>query len=94
MTLLSRLVETSEAVAGTSSRRAKIAAIAGLLRGLDRDEIGIAVAYLAGYTRQGRSGIGYALISSARHAPAAMSTLHVRAVDQAGCGCNHDRKLG
>jgi DNA ligase-1 len=83
MTLLSTLVDTSDAVAGTSSRRAKIAAIADLLRGLDGDEIDIGVAYLAGATRQGRSGIGYSLISDARRGPSSTPTLHLRAVDRA-----------
>ena len=43
MTLLAELVETSECVAGDSSRRAKIAHIAQFLRATAREEVEIAV---------------------------------------------------
>src|SRR6187200_3202243 len=66
MTMLAELVETSRCVAGTSGRNAKVAALAALLKKLDPDEIAIAVAYLSGETPQGRSGVGYALLSDAR----------------------------
>ncbi len=62
MTLLAEVVGTSVRVGDLSGRRAKIGEIATLLRKLERDEIGIGVAYLAGETRQGRKGIGYALV--------------------------------
>jgi DNA ligase-1 len=83
MTLLSDLVTTSERVGQTSSRRTKTAEIAALLRRLEPSEVDIGVAYLAGLTPQGRSGIGYALIQAARAAPAAEPTLHLVAVDRA-----------
>ncbi|MGH6611874.1 MAG: hypothetical protein ACRECQ_16650, partial [Burkholderiaceae bacterium] len=83
MTLLLDLVETSQRIGSTSSRRAKTAEIAELLRRLDADEIDIGVAFLAGYTRQGRTGIGYSLIDSARATPAAQPALELRAVDNA-----------
>ncbi len=67
-TLLADLVDTSQRVGAQASRRAKIAAIAELLRKLARAEIEIAVSWLAGITRQGRSGVGYALIRDARPA--------------------------
>ena len=82
MTLLRHLVDASERVGQTTSRRTKTAEIADLLRRLAPDEIDIGVAYLAGYTRQGRTGIGYALIDSARAAPAASSNLELRSVDE------------
>jgi len=70
-TLLADLVVTSQRVAEDSGRRAKIAHIAEFLRRLSPAEIGIGVSYLAGAIRQGRSGIGWALI---RDAQAAAST--------------------
>src|SRR2546425_946583 len=65
MTLLAELVATSRRVADTSSRNAKIAELAACLRKLAPAEIEIGVAYLSGETRQGRSGIGYALLRDA-----------------------------
>jgi len=67
-TLLADLVDTSQRVGAQASRRAKITAIADLLRKLAPPEIEIGVSYLAGFTRQGRSGVGYALIGDARPA--------------------------
>ena len=67
-TLLADLVDTSQRVGAQAGRRAKIAAIAEFLRKLAPAEIEIGASYLAGVTRQGRSGIGYALIRDARPA--------------------------
>ena len=64
-TLVADLVETSRRVGENSARRSKVAHITDLLRRLAPAEIGIGVSYLAGVTRQGRSGIGYALIRDA-----------------------------
>jgi DNA ligase-1 len=66
MTRLADLVATSQRVAGTSGRLAKVAALAGLLRRLAPDEIEIAVAYLCGELRQGRLGLGYAALREAQ----------------------------
>ncbi len=83
-TLLARLAATSEAVGARASRLAKTARIADFLRGLSPAEIDIGVSYLAGFIRQGRSGIGYALIRDARPAtPAATSSLTLADVDAA-----------
>ena len=71
MTSLAALVDTSDRVARTRSRNAKIAEIAALLRTLAPQEIEAAVAYLSGETRQGRSGIGYAFLRDAQSTPAA-----------------------
>src|ERR1700716_1707580 len=68
MTLLAALVETSQRVAETSGRRAKIGEMAQFLRALQPVEIDIGVAFLAGETRQGRRGIGSALLRDARAA--------------------------
>jgi DNA ligase 1 len=67
-TLLSRLVETSQYVGEHSARLKKIARMAEFLRGLAPGEIDVGVSYLAGVTRQGKSGIGYALIRDAQTA--------------------------
>jgi DNA ligase-1 len=64
VTLLADLVATSAAVAATSSRRAKVAAIADLLRVLEEDEIVVAVALLTGAPRQGRIGVAWARAST------------------------------
>ncbi len=71
MTSLADLVEVSRRVGDSSSRRAKIGAMADFLRTLEADEIAIGVAYLTGEARQGRGGVGYALIRDARTAPIA-----------------------
>jgi len=81
-TLVGELVGTSQRVGEHAARRAKIAHIAGLLRRLAPAEIEIGVSYLAGVTRQGRSGIGYALIRDALAAQnATESTLTLTEVD-------------
>ncbi len=66
MTLFVELVETSRRVSQTPSRNAKIAELAACLRKLAAQEIALGVAYLAGATRQGRTGVGYALLRDAR----------------------------
>ncbi len=82
MTLLADIVKTSRVVTETSRRNAKIDAIAACLRRLQAGEIAIGVAYLSGETRQGRQGIGYALIRAASHTgAAAISTLTLAEVD-------------
>jgi DNA ligase 1 len=81
MTLLRDLVDASERVGQTSSRRSKITEIADLLRQLQPGEIDIGVAFLAGETRQGRTGIGYSLIQNARTGAAADARLELPTVD-------------
>ncbi|MBA2548506.1 MAG: ATP-dependent DNA ligase [Burkholderiaceae bacterium] len=81
MTLFYQLVEASARVGSTPSRRSKTAELAQLLRRLDAEEIDIGVAYLAGETRQGRTGIGYALIQSAQVGAADEPRLELRDVD-------------
>jgi DNA ligase-1 len=65
MTLLSALVDTSQRVGASSSRRTKISELANLLRILQPEEIEIAVNYLSGELPQGRIGIGYAAVQAA-----------------------------
>ena len=84
MTLLTALVETSQRVAENSGRRAKIGEMAQFLRALQPVEIDIGVAFLAGETRQGRRGIGSALLRDARSAASAeVATLTLVDVDTA-----------
>jgi DNA ligase-1 len=79
---LAELVAASRAVAAASARLQKIDLLAGLLRRVPPAEIDIAVALLSGTIRQGRIGIGFALLSAARSAHAASeATLDLVEVD-------------
>jgi len=83
VTQLATLVATSDEISETASRLAKVRALAQLLRALEPAEIEIAVAYLAGETPQGRSGIGPALLQPASTvAPATAATLEILEVDR------------
>ncbi len=62
---LRALVDTSKRIAQTSRRLEKISLLADFLRKLPPDEIPIAVSYLSGTLRQGKIGIGYAIIRDA-----------------------------
>ncbi|MFC5788880.1 ATP-dependent DNA ligase [Agromyces tardus] len=79
--LLDELVTTSEAVAATRSRLAKVDALAGLLARLEPDEIATAVGFLVGKPRQGRVGVGWRGLSSAMGEPADAATLTIADVD-------------
>jgi DNA ligase-1 len=68
---LAQLVATSVRVAATASRTAKTSELAGFLRRLAPDEIELGVLFLSGETRQGRLGIGHAVIAGARPGSAA-----------------------
>jgi DNA ligase-1 len=84
MTLLGRLVETSQRVGATSSRLAKVRELSELLRALQPEEIETAVHYLSGEIRQGRIGIGYATLRSAADSPpATIPALSIAEVDAA-----------
>jgi DNA ligase-1 len=84
MTAFADLVSTSRRVADTGSRNAKTSLLAAFLRRLAPEEIPIGVAYLSGETRQGRSGIGYALLRDAASAPpATVPSLTIADVDAA-----------
>jgi len=80
--LLADLVDTSHAVAGTRARSEKRALLADLLTRCPADEIGLAVAYLAGETPQRRTGIGWRSLAEAPE-PAAQPTLTLTEVDAA-----------
>jgi ATP-dependent DNA ligase I len=83
LTLLADVVAASSAVGATSSRSAKIAILAELLRRLAPDEISLAVGFLAGVPRQGRVGIGYSTIYGIEHPPAAEAALTIGDLDRA-----------
>ena len=59
--LLATLVETSGAVAATRSRKAKVEALAELLRSLEPDEVEVASGSSPARARQGRIGVGLAI---------------------------------
>jgi DNA ligase-1 len=94
MTLLADLVAASRDVAATSSRSAKVAALAELLRRLEPGEAPIAVAALAGVPRQGRVGAGYALVYGTEAGPAAIPTLTIADLDRAVAGIQVARGSG
>jgi DNA ligase-1 len=80
--LLANVVETSARVAATPKRLAKIEALAELLKQLRGEEIEIAVSFLSGTARQGRIGIGYAVVRDSDALPAEMATLEISDVDR------------
>ena len=81
--LLARVVETSERVAATSRRLEKIGLLAALLPQLKGDESEIAIAFLCGYTRQGRLGAGHATIRASSAPPVETAALEILDVDRA-----------
>ena len=82
--LLAELVVTSDRVAATRSRLAKLRELSQCLRRLGPEEIEIGVLYLAGETRQGKIGIGYSVLRHARETQAgAQPSLALIDVDRA-----------
>jgi DNA ligase 1 len=81
--LFADLVATSTTVTSTSSRSAKVAALAELLRQLQPDEIAIAVSMLTGAPRQGKVGVGWRGAFSVDVEPAAAPSLTILDVDAA-----------
>ncbi len=79
--LLFELVQTSATVASSRSRSAKVAALATLLGKLTPDEVEPAVALLTGRPRQGKIGVGWGLLRSIDHPPAASPSLDVLELD-------------
>jgi len=79
---LREMVETSEAVAATRSRTAKIEAIAATLARMTPAELAAGAAFLAGEPRQRRLGVGWASLRDTPP-PAARPGLTVTDVDAA-----------
>ncbi len=99
--LLRDIVDTSGAVRGTRSRKAKTGRLAECIRRLGADELDAGVAYLYGALPHGRIGVGWAAIKEAREVAAAgEATLSVGDVDrtlrdiagQSGSGSGRERK--
>src|SRR6266511_1840520 len=67
------LVETSRRVAQASGRLEKVGLLAGLLRGVEPEEVQVAAAFLCGRLRQARLGVGYAGVRAAAPLAAAES---------------------
>ncbi|MCW2805902.1 MAG: ATP-dependent ligase [Propionibacteriaceae bacterium] len=80
--LLSRIAQTSVALAATRSRLAKRALIADVLRDATADDVEIVVSYLSGSLRQRRTGLGWKSLQDLPE-PAATPTLTVQQVDAA-----------
>ncbi len=81
---LDALAQTSVAVAATRARLEKVTRLATLLRGLLDHEVPLAVHYLTGAARQGKLGVGYALVSRAlAQPPASAPSLTLADVDRA-----------
>jgi ATP-dependent DNA ligase I len=78
--LLAELAGVSRAVSSTSSRLAKVEALASALRPASDPEIPVIVAYLSGELPQRQIGVGWATL---RAAPAADASLTVLDVDAA-----------
>jgi len=79
--LLAELVEAADRVAATSKRLEKIGILGELLRRMSPDEVAIAGAFLTGGPRQGRIGIGPALLHQVRPPPAAVASLTLEEID-------------
>ncbi len=79
--LLSAVVEAADAAAATSSRLAKVAAIAGVLTGLASDEVAPAIGFLVASPRQGRIGVGWRSLRTLEVAHAEEATLTIGDVD-------------
>jgi DNA ligase 1 len=97
--LLTEIAETSDAVASTPARLAKVERLAACLRRLDPTEVVVAVAFLSGELRQRQIGVGYASLRSVP-AVAPAATLQILEVDdyferigrQAGPGSQAERR--
>ena len=81
--LFEELALASRAVAATSKRTEKIAALAHVLRRAAPNEIEAAVAFATGNTLQGRIGVGWATIYDVRPDPASQPTLTIDDVHRA-----------
>ena len=79
--LFAELVAVSAAVGGTRSRKAKVGAMAALLRALAPEEVEPAVAWLAGEPRQGRLGTGWRTLAALAVPPAEAARLEITEVD-------------
>jgi ATP-dependent DNA ligase I len=80
--LLAEIVDTSDAVAATPARLAKVERLAACLRRLGPGEVVVAVAFLSGELRQRQIGVGWATLRDPPP-PAPDPSLELLEVDQA-----------
>ena len=80
---LSRLVQASEATASTRRRSAKTEALAAVFGEIDVEEAAIAVGLLRGRPRQGKLGVGWAILQGVEAVAAPVSTLTLADLDAA-----------
>jgi DNA ligase-1 len=92
--LLATLVATSGTVTGTRSRKAKVAALAELLRSLHPDEVEVAVGFLTGAARQGRIGVGWRTAYRQDVEPATEPSLEILEVDRVLTGLAETSGVG
>src|SRR5690606_33736537 len=81
--LFAEVVATTDAVAATRSRSAKVAALADLLARLAPEEVPVVVSILGGTPRQGRIGIGWRTLAGLEVPPATEATLAIAEIDTA-----------
>src|SRR4051794_12152121 len=81
--LLADVVAASAAITATSSRGAKVALLTDVLQRADDDDLPAIVGLLGGVPRQGRIGVGWAMVGRVDVAPAAEPTLTVHDLDAA-----------
>src|SRR6266699_4070858 len=79
---LNALVTTSNHVAATSGRLAKIQLLADLLKQASPDEIELAIAYLSGIIRQSKIGVGWATLQKAKTHAGTSARLQLLDVDK------------
>ena len=79
--LLQDLVNTSQQVASTPGRLAKVRQLADLLKRAQHDEIEIAIAYLSGTIRQAKVGVGWATLQAAKGQAAQTPTIEIKEID-------------
>ena len=80
--LLNQVVLTSAQIAETSSRLKKVELLASLLRALEPNEIRVAIGFLTGWPRQGKIGVGWSTVGSARGDGAPDPSLTLADVDE------------
>ncbi len=80
--LLNALVTTSNQVAATSGRLAKIALLSDLLKQASPGEIELAIAYLSGTIRQSKVGVGWATLQKAKTHVGTSARLQLRDLDE------------
>ncbi|MBA3349566.1 MAG: ATP-dependent DNA ligase, partial [Actinobacteria bacterium] len=79
--LLLEIAQTSERIAQTAARRAKIGELASCLRRLSPAEVPVAVAYLSGALPHGSIGVGWRSLESLPE-PAASSSTELLEADE------------